>query len=168
MRKLLVIAALFLIASAAQGRCVRGTCRENHIPSPGIPESEKIGTVAGYEGFGQFIDDGGYGTDQSVLDQMEDMNEEYQVNEYDPRQSEASDIYGWLNAIHDIDDETGTTTCLYCNVIHTMAEYESTRDTEIDRLNELSGEIDDEWCTLVDEMRGMVSDDAYEDYMDSL
>ena len=49
-----------------------------------------------------------------------------------------------------------------------MAEYESTRDTEIDRLNELSGEIDDEWCTLVDEMRGMVSDDAYEDYMDSL
>jgi hypothetical protein len=96
---------------------------------------------------------------------MEDMNEEYQANEYDPRQSEASDIYGWLNAIHDIDDATGTT-CTYCNVIHTMAEYESTRDTEIDRLNELSGEIDDEWCALVDVMRGMVSDDAYEDYID--
>lgn len=168
MRKLLIVAAVFLVASAVQGDPLRNLCRENHNPPAGIPEGEKIGTIAGYEGFGQFISDGGYGTPESILDEMDAMNAEYQENEYDPRQTEASSIYEWLNAVHQIDDGSNTEECTYCNDYHTMAEYEATRDAKVERLNELGAEIDAEWCDLVDAMRAMVSDGAYEDYIDSL
>lgn len=167
MRKLSIVAAMFLAVSAIHGDELRNLCREDHNPPAGVPVGEKIGTIAGYEGFGQFIDDGGYGTPQTTLESMEDMNAEYQENEYDPRQEEASGIYEWLNAVHQIDDGTGTITCSYCGIAHTMSEYESMRDDKVARLNDISAEIDEEWCELVDAMRAMVSDGAYESYMDS-
>jgi hypothetical protein len=167
MRKLLAVVAACLVVSITQADELRNICREDHNPPTGVPEGEKIGTIAGYEGFGQFIDDGGYGTPQSVLEDMEVLNDEYQENEYDPRQEEASSLYAWLNAVHGMDDGTGVITCSYCGIPHTMSEYESMRDAKIVRLNEISAEIDEEWCELVDAMRAMVSDSAYESYIDS-
>ena len=167
MRNILVVAVIVFAASVVQGKELRSVCREDHVPAPDIPESEKIGTIAGYEGFGQFIADGGFGTPQSVLDDMAGMNEEYQEEIYDPLQDEASSIYDWLNAVHEIDDGSHSEECVYCGTYHTMAEYEATRDAKTERLNEIDLAIDEEWCDLVDTMRGMVSDDAYEDYIDS-
>ncbi|MGD8719908.1 MAG: hypothetical protein PVH29_13945 [Candidatus Zixiibacteriota bacterium] len=169
MRRVLVIGILFLAVSSAyaNGTVLRNACREDHTGPVAVPEGEKIGMIAGYECFGLFLDDGGYGTSQATLDEMEDMNEDYQDNEFDPRQTEASAIYAWLKATHEIDNGSNSEYCYYCSDYHTMAEYEALRDAKVDRLNELSDEIDDEWCDLVDEIRAMISDDAYEDYMDS-
>jgi hypothetical protein len=158
---------MVLAASVVQGKELRSACREDHVPAPDIPESEKIGTIAGYYGFGQFIEDGGYGTAQNVIEDMESMNAEYQEELYDPLQAEASSIYDWLNAVHEIDDGSNTEECNYCGTHHTMAEYEAIRDGKIERLNEIDQEIDEAWCALVDTMRGMVSDSAYESYIDN-
>ncbi|MEE9455791.1 MAG: hypothetical protein V3W11_01415 [bacterium] len=126
---------------------------------------KKIGAIAGYYAFGDFVEGGGYGVDQTVLDQIEALNADYQENEFDPRQSEANDIYDWLNATHEIDDGSETETCSTCNEVHTMSEYESLRDVKVNRLNTLSGEIDDEWTALADTIRAMISDESYEEFL---
>jgi hypothetical protein len=140
-------------------------CREDHKPSENVEPGKKIGEIAGYHAFGLFVEGGGYGVDQTVLDQIEVLNADYQENEFDPRQSEANDIYDWLNATHRIADEGGPETCSICGEVHTMSEYQSLRDAKVDRLNTLSGEIDDEWTALADTIRAMVSDESYEAFL---
>jgi hypothetical protein len=132
-----------------------------------VEPGEKIGEIAGYYAFGDFVDEGGYGTDQTTLDEIEALNADYQENEFDPRQSEANDIRDWLNTTHDIDDGTGTETCSTCNEIHAMSEYESLRDANVNQLNTLSGEIDDVWTALADTIRAMISDESYEAFLDA-
>jgi hypothetical protein len=146
----------------------RCECREDHTPPLEVPTKEKIGTIAGYEAFGGFIDGGGYETDQSVLDQIAALNEAYQDDEFDPRQTEATSIWNWLKAVHEIDDGTSTTACSYCSAVHTMSQFESARDTKLDRLTTLGAEIDDEWCAVCDTIRGMVSDDSYQAYLEDV
>jgi len=128
---------------------------------------EKIGEIAGYHAFGLFVDQGGYGTSQATLEEVEALNDDYQANEFDPRQSEASDIYAWLDATHEIDDGSNSVTCPICGEPHTMAAYQSLRDTKVNRLNTLSAEIDDEWTALADTIRAMISDKSYEAFLDA-
>lgn len=160
-----VLCILLLTAGFVYADTERNLCREDHRPPPAVGPEEKIGAIAGYYAFGDFVDDGGYGTEQDTLDEIEALNVDYQENEFDPRQSEANDIYDWLNATHGIADEGGTVTCSICGEVHTMSEYESLRDAKVNRLNTLSGEIDDEWTALADTIRGMISDESYEAFL---
>jgi hypothetical protein len=166
MQKLSVfLCLLVLTAGFVYAHTERNLCREDHQPPPAVEPGEKIGEIAGYHAFGDFVEEGGYGESQATLDQIEALNEAYQEDEFDPRQSEANDIYDWLDAKHEIDDGSETETCSICGEIHTMSEYESLRDAKVNRLNTLSGEIDDEWTALADTIRGMISDDSYEEFL---
>ncbi len=161
-----VLCLLVLTAGFTYADIERNLCREDHQPPPTIEPGKKIGEIAGYSVFGDFVEGGGYGTPQSTLDEIEAMNEEYQANEFDPRQSEANGIYEWLDDTHMIDDGSETVTCPICGEVHTMSEYESLRDTKVNRLNTLSAEIDDEWTALVDTIRAMISDESYSEFLD--
>lgn len=168
MRKLLpflCVAALSLCSAYAE--IERNVCRENHEPPPNVDPDKKIGEIAGYRVFGLFVDEGGYGTDESTLAQIEALSENYWENEFKPRQLEANDIYDWLNATHYIDDGSETVTCSVCGIIHTMPEYEALRDAKVVRLNELSSEIDAEWTALADIIRVMISDESYKEFLDA-
>ena len=168
MQKLSVfLCLLVLTAGFVYAQPERNLCRENHQPPANVEPLEKIGEIAGYHVFGLFLEGGGYGTDQDTLDEIEALNAEYRENEFDPRQSEANDIYGWLNATHEIDDGSNTVTCPICGEVHTMSEYESLRDAKVNRLNTLSSEIDDVWTALADTIRGMVSDESYGAFLDA-
>lgn len=162
-----VLCALLLTAGLAYSEIERNLCRENHQPPPNVEPGKKIGEIAGYSAFGVFVDEGGYGTPQSTLEEIEALNEEYQENEFDPRQSEANGIYDWLDATHEIDDGSGTVTCPICGEVHTMSNYESLRDAKVNRLNALSGEIDAVWTALADNVRGMISDESYGAFLDA-
>jgi hypothetical protein len=168
MQKLSVLLCLLVLtAGFVYAQPERNLCREDHQPPANVEPLEKIGAIAGYYAFGFFVEEGGYGTDQDTLDEIEALNADYQGNEFDPRQSEASDIYEWLNATHEIDDGGNTVTCPICGEVHTMSEYESLRDVKVDRLNTLSAEIDDEWTALADTIRGMISDESYAAFLDA-
>ena len=168
MQKLSVfLCLLVLTAGFVYAQPERNLCRENHQPPANVEPLEKIGEIAGYHVFGLFLEGGGYGTDQDTLDEIEALNAEYRENEFDPRQSEANDIYGWLNATHEIDDGSNTVSCPICGEVHTMSEYESLRNAKVNRLNTLSSEIDDEWTALADTIRGMVSDGSYKAFLDA-
>ncbi len=160
-----ILCVLLLTAGFVYAQIERNLCREDHKPPANVEPEKKVGEIAGYYAFGDFVDEGGYGVDQTILDQIEALNADYQENEFDPRQSEANDIYDWLNATHEINDEGGTVTCSTCNDIHTMSEYESLRDAKVNQLNTLSGEIDDEWTALADTIRAMISDESYEAFL---
>jgi hypothetical protein len=162
-----VLCALLLTAGLAYSEIERNLCRENHKPPPNVNPGEKIGEIAGYSVFGDFVEGGGYGTPQSTLAEIVALNEAYQEDEFDPRQSEANDIYAWLKDTHYIDDGSGTVTCPICGEVHTMSEYESLRDGNVNRLNELSSEIDDEWTALVDTIRALISDESYSEFLDA-
>ncbi len=168
MRKLF----LFLCGAALSGCFVygqieRNVCRENHQPPPNVDPEKKIGEIAGYRVFGLFVDEGGYGTDENTLSDIEALSEDYWENEFEPRQNEANDIYDWLNATHEIDDGTGVVTCPICGEAHTMSEFQAMRDEKVDRLNTLSSEIDAEWTALADTIRAMISDESYKDFLDA-
>ena len=168
MQKLSVfLCLLVLTVGFVYAQIERNLCREDHQPPANVEPLEKIGEIAGYYAFGVFVEEGGYGTDQDTLDAIEALNADYRENEFDPRQSEASDIYGWLNATHEIDDGDGSVTCPICGEVHTMSEYESLRDVKVNRLNTLSSEIDDVWTALADTIRGMVSDESYGAFLDA-
>lgn len=168
MRKYFVVLCVAVLAAGvAYAVTERNTCREDHGPPPTSEPAKKIGEIAGYRAFGLFVDGGGYGTDQDTLDEIEALNSDYQENEFDPRQSEADGIYEWLNSNHEIDDGSNTVTCPICGEVHTMSEYEAARDAKVDRLNELSSEIDDEWAALTDTIRAMVSDSSYKAFLDA-
>ena len=168
MRKsFVVLCVMVLAAGVAYARTERNTCRENHAPPPTGEPGKKIGEIAGYGVFSLFVDGGGYGTDQGTLDEIEALNSDYQQNEFNPRQSEADGIYEWLDATHEIDDGSNTVICPICGEAHTMSEYEAARDAKVDRLNELSSEIDDKWTALTDTIRAMVSDASYEAFLDA-
>ena len=79
------------------------SCWENHRPPPNVPEKRKIGTIAGWELFSVFSDNGGYGVSQSILDDIADLVETYQNDEFTPRQDEANEIWDWLEAVHNLD-----------------------------------------------------------------
>ena len=159
-----VLCVLLLTAGFVYAHTERNLCREDHRPPPNVEPGEKVGEIAGYHAFSVFLE-GDYGTDQDTLDEIEALNADYQENEFDPRQSEANDIYDWLNATHIIADEGDPEPCSICGEVHTMSEYESLRDAKVDRLNTLSGEIDDEWTALADTIRAMVSDESYEAFL---
>lgn len=161
------LCVLLLTAGFVYAETERNLCREDHRPPPAVGPEEKIGAIAGYYAYGDFVDQGGYGTDQTTLDEIEALNADYQENEYDPRQSEANDIYDWLNGTHEIADVGEPEPCSICGEAHTMSEYESLRDAKVNRLNTLSGEIDDEWTALADTIRGMISDESYEAFLDA-
>lgn len=168
MQKLsLFLCLLVLTVGFAYAEIERNLCREDHQPPANVEPIEKIGEIAGYHVFGDFVDGGGYGTDQDTLDAIEALNTGYQENEFDPRQSEANDIYDWLNATHEIDGGDNTVTCPICAEVHTMSQYESLRDVKVNRLNTLSSEIDDVWTALADTIRGMVSDESYKAFIDA-
>ena len=168
MKKLSVfLCLLVLTAGFAYAQIERNLCREDHRPPQNVEPGEKVGAIAGYYAFGDFVEEGGYGTDQGTLDEIEALNADYQEDEFDPRQSEANDIYDWLNAPHEIADGGETVTCSICGEVHTMSEYESLRDDKVNRLNTLSGEIDDAWTALADTVRAMISDESYEAFLDT-
>lgn len=168
MQKLcVVLCVLLLTAGFAYAQIERNLCREDHKPPANVEPEKKIGEIAGYYAFGDFVEGGGYGTDQTMLDEIEALNADYQENEFDPRQSEAIDIYDWLNATHEIADGGDPEPCSICGEVHTMSEYESLRDAKVNRLNTLSSEIDDEWTALADTIRAMISDESYEEFLDA-
>ena len=161
------LCVLLLTAGFVYAETERNLCREDHRPPPNVEPEKKVGEIAGYYAYGDFVDQGGYGTDQTMLDEIEALNADYQENEFDPRQSEAIDIYDWLNGTHAIADGGDTVTCSICGEVHTMSEYESLRDAKVDALNTLSSEIDDEWTALADTIRAMISDESYEAFLDA-
>jgi hypothetical protein len=168
MQKLSVfLCLLVLTAGFAFALTERNLCRENHEPPPNVEPGKKIGVIAGYRIFGIFVDDGGYGTDEDTLAQIEALSEDYLEQEFDPRQTEANGIYDWLNATHEIDHGDGSIICPICGEAHTMSEYESMRDEKVDRLNTLSSEIDDKWTALADDIRAMISDESYKAFLDA-
>lgn len=168
MHKLSVLLCLLVLTVGfVYAEIERNLCREDHQPPANVDPLKKIGEIAGYHAFGFFVDEGGYGTDQDTLDAIEALNADYQGNEFDPRQSEANDIYGWLNSTHEIEDGNNTVTCPICGEGHTMSEYESLRDDKVNRLNTLSAEIDDEWTALADTIRAMISDESYKAFIDA-
>jgi hypothetical protein len=168
MQKLSVLLCLLVLTVGfVYAQIERNLCREDHQPPAYVDPLEKIGEIAGYHAFGVFVEEGGYGTDQDTLDEIEALNVDYREEEFDPRQSEAGDIYEWLNATHEIDDGGNTVTCPICGEVHTMSEYESLRDAKVNRLNALSSEIDDEWTALADTIRGMISDESYKAFLDA-
>jgi hypothetical protein len=168
MRKSFVfLCVAVLTACFAYALTERNLCREDHQPPPNVEPAEKIGTIAGYGVFTVFVDEGGYGTDQATLDDIEVLSDDFRENEFDPRQAEANEIYDWLNATHEIDDGSGNVICPICGKVHSMSEYQSMRDTKVNRLNTLSTEIDDAWADLADTVRAMISDESYAAYLDA-
>jgi hypothetical protein len=162
-----MVIGFLIFGGLASAEVYRNQCFEDHEPQPSVPAAEKIGCIAGWAAFGLFLEDGGYGTSQSVIDDIEDLNGDYQDGDFDPLQDEASAIHDWLSSSHEIDDGTGTNACSICGTAHTMAQFEAARDTKVGRLHEIDEEIDEAWLDLVDTIRGMISDSAYESYLDA-
>jgi hypothetical protein len=125
----------------------RHICNENHT---GPPANINLSPIAGWRAFGKFCDEGGYGTDQSVLDAIEALNEDYQEDEYVPRQTEAQAILDWLDTTRE-EDEAGV--------------WAADRDAKAERFNEIGAEIDAIWCALADTIRDMVSDESYDEFI---
>lgn len=125
-----------------RNRCI---CDENHTGPPA--NTTPIGNL-GWRAFGKFCDEGGYGEDQTVLDQIEAMNETYQEDEYVPRQDEYNAITEWLETTAEED-----------------AEWLTTRDAKVARRNEIHAEIDEEWLALADTIRDLVSDESYDAFL---
>ena len=140
---------------------LRTSCLENHQPPANVPACRKIGTVAGYSAFGGFLDGGGYGEDQTAIDQISDWNVGYQTT-FDELQDSANTIWAWLDATHEISNED----CPFCGYPHDdMATWTLERDDKVADLRYLDGEIDDEWNELADMCRALVSDTAYEAFL---
>ena len=140
------------------------SCWENHRPPPNVPEKRKIGTIAGWELFSVFSDNGGYGVSQSILDDIADLVETYQNDEFTPRQDEANEIWDWLEAVHNLDPGDNTVTCGYCGETHTYEQSIDIRNTKIARLSELGEQIDEEWCNLSDIIRDNINSDSVDAY----
>lgn len=139
----------------------RNDCIENHEPPANVPAKKKIGTIAGFSAFSIFCQ-GDYGEDESILDQIASWNANYQENEFSPRQQEALEIWDWLEATHDIDDNE----CPVCGYPHyNMAQFQIERNDKLSDLRYLDEEIDAEWCDLSDMCRAIVSDTAYNTFL---
>lgn len=162
--KYLIVAVIALTAPAL-GLTERCCCIDDHGGPPAyVPADEAIGRVAGYTAFALFLDDGGYSLDQNTINQIETWNAEYQENEYDPRQEEASAIYEWLDVRHVMDVDP----CPYCDGYHsTMAAWEAERNGKISNLHYLDAEIDAEWAELADAIRALIPDEDYTDFLDA-
>ena len=163
MKKILLVS--LLAATVAFGIQVeRKECIEDHGPPPTVPPAEKIGDVAGYGAFTLFLGDGAYGLDQTTIDTIEGWNENFQANEYDPRQEEANAIRDWINGRHVIE----TDPCPCCGEYHaTMAAWEAERDDMLADLHEINEEIDAVWADLTDDIRALVPDEDYSDFLDA-
>lgn len=163
---LVAIAAVIALTASALATVERTCCIEDHGgPLEGVPPDEAIGKVAGYTVFTLFLDDGGYGLDQSAKDQIETWNTEYQENEYDPRQDDATAIWAWLDARH---DGIGSGSCAYCNDFHaSMTAWEAERDGKIGDLHDLDAGIDAVWAELADDIRALILDEDYTDFLDA-
>ncbi len=140
------------------------TCRENH----GDPPSEitaghrRLGMVGGWSAFKGFIDGGGYGQDQSVLDQIASMNATYQEDEYTPRQEAANAIWDSLNSIHTADNNP----CPICGETHVnRAGFATWRNSQIQQINTLGSQVDSKWCKLCDDIYALVGQTSYEAYL---
>ena len=139
-------------------RAMRHTCSENHEKHASVSHERCIGKRAGYGIFGDFVEGGGYGVDQSVIDQIETWNTEYRENEYDPRQEEANEIHDWLETAHEVDEED----CTYCGEPHqNMLEFQIERDAKIARLFELDVEIEYIYNGITDSIRALIDNDYY-------
>ena len=150
MRKVLTVTLLTVVlAAAALGNVYRHMCHENHT---GPPCSVKIGNIAGWEVFGEFVADGGYGVDQSVLDNIDSLIKAYQDDEYLPRQTEAAAIHAWFDTTQEV-DEAGV--------------WEAARAAKVARLAEIDAEIDGEWCAVADAAYELVGDTAYDAFLEA-
>lgn len=140
------------------------TCRENHADPPNelTENHRRIGMIAGWEVFSEFVKGGGYGVDQSILDAIISINSDYQSNEFTPRQEEANSIIDSLNEIHTANNNS----CPICGEVHVdRAGYAEWRDTQIARLNELSTEIDAVYSSTCDGVYALVGATAYEAFL---
>ena len=126
---------------------LRHMCHENHT---GPPCNVKIGNIAGWEVFGEFVADGGYGVGQSVLGEIASLNEAYQDNEYLPRQAEAVTIHAWFDTTQEVD-----------------GAWETARAAKVARLAEIDAEIDEEWCGVADAVYELVGATAYDAFLDA-
>jgi hypothetical protein len=126
---------------------LRHLCHENHT---GPPSNVKIGNIAGWEVFGEFVAEGGYGVDQSVLDDIASLNEAYQDDEYLPRQAEAAALHAWFDTTQEVD-----------------GAWETDRAAKVARLAEINAEIDMEWCAVADAAYELVGDAAYDAFLDA-
>jgi len=144
-------------------RMARHTCSEDHEKHASVSPERAIGKRAGYGIFGDFVEGGGYGVDQSVIDQINDWNTSYRENEYDPRQEEANGIHDWLETRHEVDGEA----CTSCNEAHgDMASFQDERNDKIARLFELDVEIEAIYNGIADDIRALIDNDYYCAFLD--
>lgn len=163
MKKLLI--ALAVLATTAIGfEEERQGCIENHGGPPNVPTAEKVGRVAGYGAYTLFLGDGAYGLDQTTIDTIEDWNADFQANEYDPRQEQATEIWEWIQGRHEIDVDP----CPCCGGHHaTMEDWEAERNDMLNDMHGLDAEIDTIWAELTDDIRALVSNEDYSDFLDA-
>ena len=122
-------------------------CHENHTGPPA--NTTPVGTL-GWSVYSSFVAEGGYGVDQTVLDEIEALNEAYQNDEYVPRQAEYDAITEWLDTTAE-EDETW------------LAE----RNSKVARRSAIHAEIDVEWLAAADAARALVGDTAYDAFLEA-
>jgi len=129
---ILILVAVFVVVPGMALGTNYNLCREDHIPPPFKPAlPDKIGEVAGFQVLGMFLSLGGFGCDDETMDTIRQISEDYLEEEYLPRYDEAEAIHEWLNATHDVLDPT---------------EFKVLVQEKINRLNEISAEIDAIWA----------------------
>lgn len=143
-------------------------CREDHSPPPYHPPIEdKIGEIAGFQVLGLFLSLGGFDCPQAIMTEIQEMNAEYQADDYLPRYEEAAGIHDWLDATHDVYMEgEAPRDCPVCGFPHDADEFRTLVLEKLARRNELSEEIDAVWAGYALDAWETVPEASREAYLD--
>ena len=137
----------------------RKLCHENHTgPAEMTYPENKIGAPwVGYGVFTLFLDDGAYGEDQTVIDAINDLNEDFR-DTYDQLQAEADGIYEWVKT---------TFTIGQGQTYETMEAFNTAAEAKAERRLEIDAEIEEAWRDSANIARALISDDAYDDFLEA-
>lgn len=146
-------------------------CDNNHAKPPPecvtpLPHGNKIGHEAGWRLYGRFIDQKGFGADQSLLDYIEGVNGDYQQTQYLPRMEAARAIYTWLDFDHVIaEPDDPETICPVCGIQHDAMQFEDMRVEKDALLCALDSGIDGEWRLREAQLRILIPNDSYNAFL---
>jgi hypothetical protein len=165
----LVFAVLLAAVSPSGAVSILFPCEQDHTGPVALttPLPDKLGEIAGYQVMGLFLEQGGFGCPRNVVDGILAMNTQYFDNEYLPRYREALAIYNWLDSGHLISEEgQPPVDCPVCGFPHNAVGFKDLELEKVQRLNELSLEIDTIWVNLADQAWWMIPQDSRDDYLE--